>query len=209
MSLTALRMVRAYLQVPTTWTACQVCRRTGGDMILLAVYCRYLFFNIARLLLNAGDCADDAPDLVAGGLISFYQASLNRACSDLVEDIGSLGHWAEENITFRDNVGLQDDHSVSTGRSVHAMDGSHKTFGCNSTLARFMQLLDQSGAIGIAVESFVCCCYHCPQYRGVSHSTTLYDTVLNTVTMPGRPARVLRPRGADEHHDWIQLRRGA
>lgn len=63
-----------------------------------------------------------------------------------MDDINRFGHWAEGDLTFMDHVGLEEALTIQTGRSTHAIDGSHKNFGCNSTVGRLMELLDQSGA---------------------------------------------------------------
>ena len=65
-----------------------------------------------------GECVDDAFGYLVG--------TTNRTCAQLPTQMNMLGQWAQ-------------------GQSLHALDGEHKTFGCDSPVATFLRLLDQSG----------------------------------------------------------------
>jgi hypothetical protein len=65
-----------------------------------------------------GDCIDDP--------FHYLEATTNRRCDQLQEHMNSFGSWAN-------------------GQSLHALDRTHMNFGCDSTVAEFMKLLDQSG----------------------------------------------------------------
>ena len=86
-----------------------------------------------------GDCADDENN---------YLVHLtSRPCEKIGDQINGFGHWAE-------------------GRSLHGMDGSHKTFGCTSTVAELQTLLDQSGqrdCFDHDVQCFTATNYQCAE----------------------------------------------
>jgi hypothetical protein len=65
-----------------------------------------------------GDCIDDP--------FHYLEATTNRRCDQLQETMNSFGTWAN-------------------GQSLHALDRSHMEFGCDSPVADFLKLLDQSG----------------------------------------------------------------
>ena len=65
-----------------------------------------------------GDCIDDP--------FHYLEATTNRRCEQLQDHINSFGTWAN-------------------GQSIHALDRSHMDFGCDSPVADFLKLLDQSG----------------------------------------------------------------
>ncbi len=65
-----------------------------------------------------GDCIDDP--------FHYLEATTNRRCEQLQETMNGFGTWAN-------------------GQSVHALDRSHMDFGCDSPVADFLKLLDQSG----------------------------------------------------------------